>query len=452
MLLWPHVRITLFRMIMADLLFGTLTSGRNSAIPFKRKLQTLTRSAARNTLLHLTRQNRGDVCIVSDGIANQLIDGKWINRLSDYFSKPGLPLTLTLEDQFEWKWPHPRYNERVVYLAPQRAYGAVTGRLRVRKQHHALAQEFVEFLQARALKCVGWNLPPAQFNYLTHDLARKLASFSQQYRAYRRMLMRIGPRLLMIGSASFGGLYSTLIAAARSLDIVTAEYQHGAVSLGHDAYNFSDTLRASPEFERILPDYFLGYGKWWIEQINIPVNKIAIGNPHREARLAQTDLTKRKDIALILSDGSEFDMYVSLAVAIEPAARKRGLQVVIRPHPLERSVVEARQRGMEPVRIDKSPDIFSSLARASIVVSEVSTVMFDAIGLADQIYMWDTPKARFAYPNHPFRCFSSPGELAHLIEEPSPGQAISSEQFWAPHWLDNYNAFLSRLGIGNPTA
>ena len=42
---------------------------------------------------------------------------------------------------------------------------------------------------------------------------------------------------------------------------------------------------------------------------------------------------------LVLSDGWEFDIYLELARQLRAVAQKKGLRVVLRPHPLDRTRV-----------------------------------------------------------------------------------------------------------------
>lgn len=450
LLLWPHIRISLFRMIITDRLFlPTLSSGAYTSVRATTKLATMARSASWN----LTRrtQFQPQVCVVSNGIANQLADGKWFNRLVDHFAAASSVETLTLEDHFEWKWTFPRYNENVRFLAPLRAQQALIGRLGLRKKHYQQARGLIEIVRDRARRQLGWEMSGVRMNELVTDLARKIASMPEQYRACLKMLSRIRPRLLMIGSASYGGLYSTLIAAARQLGIPTAEYQHGAVSAGHDGYNFAPIVAGSDHFRRVVPDFFLCYGGWWTGQMNLPSQAVRIGNPHRDSRLASADNTDRRNRVLILSDGMEFNSYLELARSVVRPAKKRGLEVFIRPHQLERTRVKLQfGNDFGDVRIDENPDVFTSLVQSEVVVSEISTGLFEAIGLANQICMWDTAKARFTYPNHPFQCFRTGEDLADLIEN-SRGASVKEDAaaFWEPNWQVNYRNFLATLGIGN---
>jgi hypothetical protein len=226
---------------------------------------------------------------------------------------------------------------------------------------------------------------------------------------------------------------------------VKAEYQHGSISGGHDAYNFAPALRRSRSYCETLPRHLLTYGSWWGEQVDAPVNRVVIGNPHREYMLAQfapSNLPKRD--VLLLSDGIEFHKYVELAQCIESAAASRGLRLVIRPHPLERTEVKGKHgERIGNIVIDGNGDLYASLQTAHAVISELSTGLFEAVGLADRFFMWETAKARFAYPSHPFQSFQQPEQLLELLLVAGSGRsAVPSEAIWAPSWRPKYQTFL----------
>ena len=50
--------------------------------------------------------------------------------------------------------------------------------------------------------------------------------------------------------------YIPIIVGAKNGGAITAEYQHGSVFPGHDAYNFADTILESETCRKIFPDYF----------------------------------------------------------------------------------------------------------------------------------------------------------------------------------------------------
>jgi hypothetical protein len=450
MLLWPHIRISILRMIMIDLLYPSVKD--DSAKPVARaQMEMLIRSLFWNTLILPWKADRQtNVCIVSNSLTGQWVDGKLFDRVAGYFSSD-FRNTLTLEDHFEWRWPFPRHDERVLFLTPHRVAHAVTGYMRMRPRHIDLARSLVDYVRERAMHHLGWAMSAERAHSLSFDLARKIASLPQQYRAYERMLARIRPKLLMIGAACFGGAYATMILAARSQNVPTAEYQHGAVAEGHDGYNLSPTLRASEDYKRTLPDYFLSYGSWWNSQITVPLQKVIIGNPHRDTQMSRLSIqSEEKTDVLILSDGLEFGMYLDLAKAIESLVASRSWRVVIRPHPQERSWVKGVYGSqIGAITIDQNPDLMMSLNRSRVIISELSTGLFEAIGLVEEIYLWDTRKSRFCYPTHPFTSFSSAEELSKLMTSSCGTVHIDPNSFWAPNWRENYLAFLARFGVEN---
>lgn len=449
---WPQVRVAFLRMMMSDLVYGVRITGTTSAAKsWTRAGATMLRSLVHNVLQARSKNMDARICITSDGVADQWVDEQWFNRLSDDFVATRQTETLTLADHFEWRWPFPRHHERMVMHAPWQAMNAIRGRLSVQASHLKQASDLVQLVTDRAHQHTGWILDKERRDGLIEMLARKTASMPWQYGAYTKLLGKIRPELLMIGAGCYGPA-ATMIAAAKSLGIITAEYQHGAVSAGHDAYNFATTIRDSSVYQRTLPEHFLGYGKWWNDQINAPVKKWAIGNPHRTERLSEQIIQEhaQKDI-LILSDGIEFTRYLTLARSLHKHAEAVGLRVVLRPHPLERTrALQMSATDMDGFQIDKSEDLYNSLATTHTVVSEVSTGLFEAVGIVKRILIWNTPSSRFCYPINPFETFDTIDELLEKIQSNEHylhKKEVNSDQIWSKNWILNYYNFLASLGF-----
>jgi hypothetical protein len=451
LLLWPQIRTAVLRMMMSDMLYGASFGNRSPpSIPSLKAVATVGRSIARNAWSLSSGRMGADICFFSPGVGNQLVQGKWLNRLTDQVAMASPGKTLTVEDPFEWRWPFPRHNSRVIMQAPWLTYFSILGWMRARN-HREQAQRLVDWVITRSQKYLGWSPGSHRRRQLIGMLAEKIAAMPVSYRAYRSLLERIGPKLLMINGACYGP-YSTLVGSARSLGIKTAEFQHGAISAGHDGYNFAPTLIDSSEYSRTLPDYFLAYGAWWAGEINAPVEKIVIGNPHRTAKLAEMGVqsTAPKKNVLVLSDGFEFGLYVELAKKIEPFVKKMGLNLMLRPHPLDRTKVEeSYKHRIPPFEIDRNPDIYTSLCSSHAIIGEVSTAVFDGIGVADRQFVWNTAKTKFGYPSHPCARFESPEELCDMLAQPSKGGLTDQEivSVWAPDWMSNYRGFLENVGL-----
>ncbi|MEN3030993.1 hypothetical protein [Chromobacterium amazonense] len=448
-LLWPHLRTVFYRMALADFLYGApLTGGSTTAIPRSRIVAYFIRAIWHNALSHAMGRSAAEVCLISSSVGHQIHDGRVFNRLSDYFAMQCAVRAITIEEHFEWQWQNQRHNNRIFLHAPLQAANAIGSRLALRSRHQSIASELITFVSERAEKLLGWRPGPKREAALIDLAMRKLAGMPQQMRSYDKILKKINPKVILILGASYGPA-STLIMAARMRGIVTAEFQHGAIAPGHDAYNFSPNICKSKEYRFSLPEYFLSYGTWWNSTINAPINMVAIGNPHREQHLLRSASGMQcRRAVLLLSDGIDFNLYLQLAREIAPPLATRGLRVMIRPHPIERSSIKIKygQHIDASVELDFQDDLYASLRNSYAVVSELSTGLFEAAGIAHKLFVWDTPKARFCYPTLPFEGFTSADTLIQLLTQDGAGElsAAQVDAFWAAGWQGNYRNFLEK--------
>jgi hypothetical protein len=120
-------------------------------------------------------------------------------------------------------------------------------------------------------------------------------------------------------------------------------------------------------------------------------------------------------------------------------------RVTFRPHPIEREKVGTLPLP-EGVTIDNHSDIYRSFRDARIVISELSTGLFEAVALDCVPLVWSTPKSRFSLPNSPFQVFSSLDELEKILRQPTGLDASdmmpSPADFWMPDWQRNFVDFV----------
>ncbi|MBS0529713.1 MAG: hypothetical protein JSS22_10025, partial [Proteobacteria bacterium] len=87
MLLWPHIRISILRMIMIDLLYPSLKDDSAKPVARSAQMEMLIRSLFWNTLILPWKADRQtNVCIVSNSLTGQWVDGKLFDRVAGYFS------------------------------------------------------------------------------------------------------------------------------------------------------------------------------------------------------------------------------------------------------------------------------------------------------------------------------------------------------------------------------
>lgn len=440
---WPTIRTAFLRKIMGDRLFASGSIDPPAERRSLRAVGALSRAVAHNGAAMLRDRLKSDLLLNTESIGDEPRDGRWFNRYVDPFGDLPSGQAVVLTDMFDWTLNRPRHNERIYYHAPIQVGAALAGR-RTGSETMRLAATTVDVACARAKALLDWDMGEERRAAFVIWTARKLAGLPFRYRAYRRLMRAVAPKLLL-GSSGCYGIHAPLIAAARDLGIVTAEYQHGAISAGHDAYNFAPAIFENEAYRRTLPQYLLTYGRWWSEQVHAPVECVDIGYPARDEkirRLKETGTGERT--VLILGDGIEFDFYLELARAIANGLSDHELTVVLRPHPMERAAVVARYGlSVDGIAIDVAPDIYASFANAHTIVSEMSTGLFEAVGLVSRIIMLDTGKARFAFPEHPFTAAGSIDEAVALIRSSTNTAPIDVDVLWAPDWHANYRRFLA---------
>lgn len=443
---WPLVRVEFIRTIMSELLFKTasLTAGYQQR-PYKQALGYVPRSLAHNAMHRNDYQS--DICLFTSGLGNFVRNGQTFERLAGYFANIYPENSLIYQDHGGWRWHRHYQFPRVLYATPFNLAAQLAARVAVGARHRALADAVVGRAAANANSRLGHVVQPADLAGLARSLARQLAMLPFVTEYYAKWFARRKIKLLLKEDASYGGRSVAVLAAARLAGVPIAEYQHGAISAGHDGYNVAPALANSEAFRQALPDYLLTYGEWWGEQTNLPVRKVVVGNPHftESTKHIGTSGRGRRDI-LILGDGIETELYLDLAGRVARIAASRGLRVVFRPHPIERQ--RAASATLPPgVELDKNSDVYQSFAETGIVISELSTGLFEAAGLVERVVMWDTEKARFAFPQLPFPAFAEYGELEQALfgAAEHADNGVAGSRIWADNWQLNYKNFVESV-------
>ncbi|WP_148717346.1 hypothetical protein [Chitinolyticbacter meiyuanensis] len=444
LLLWPLVRVAFFREIISDLVYSTAISSVSNGPSAFQKASALFRAELWNIGLQYAGMRASLLC-VTDSVADRFIDGRRFNRLSDPLLNCYDGNSVCLLEQYDWKWPFPRHKSRVLLHGPSQARIAVIGHLRARIPNvKAATVELVNAACSAAQRILGWNLTSNRKLAFEHFVARKIGGLPAALALYRNMVESIQPSFLLASGASYGPLMP-LIYAAREVGACVVEFQHGAISRGHDAYNFGDRIFQSKVYRSALPDYFLSYGRWWESQVNLPVKMVTVGNP---ARPEGGGVGRGgRPFIIILSDGIEFNKYAELAHSMIDYAKQRGLRILIRPHPLERQRVSSMTFDDEDIiALDDSSTIYDAVSGAEIVISEVSTGLFDAVGLCKKILAWRTAKSIFAYPVLPFSSFSSIDELFEVLESADQSEEERlGDELWEKNWESNFKNFIQMV-------
>jgi hypothetical protein len=446
-LVWPAIRNSFYRLIMSDWFYAA-----QPLVDTARKITVFNvgRVAMRAVWHNVTHPPRCSfVLIHATGAGLFTHTDLSRNRFTHYFSEALGGDTWSIEGLFNYEWPLPRDGGRLSFSLPATAKGALYSRVAVPSSIRRIAEEIVERATHRAKRLLGWKLGDARKKWLNNLCARQVTGYPLQKKWLMRWMEKVTPRLMLIEDGCYGRM-AVLNHTARACGVVVAEFQHGMVTGGHDVYNVASALERSEAYARTLPEYFLAYGPWWNRQFNAPTQKVVIGNPHRAASLERQVFGKEKELGviLVLGDGIETNFYLEFCRELGNLVSPE-YTIVFRPHPLERSRVSAPPAGgARRIQIDQDPEIYASFAKADVVVAELSTGLFEAVGLTQRIFVWNTAKSRFGLPNHPFASFDRVTDLAQMIKEHKDSGIVSGmapEEIWASDWQGRFRGFIDSV-------
>lgn len=442
---WPFIRVPVIRTIMSDWLFksASLSSLGQNVIFAK-----LARDAAISTIHNLgykTNPQR-NILIQSTGLGNYYRDGFVHDRLVGYFTEALSEQTVVYQDKQKEKFQERYSFNPVLHRGSRNIIHRLYSKLAIKNNHRSLAKRVVNLAVENASAKLGYEFASDKILTLSNSLAGHLALLPYASETYANWFSKQGFKLLLKEDACYGGGGINIIHAARLNGMVVAEFQHGAISKGHDGYNVADSLAASDLFKTVLPDFLLTYGNWWSKQTNMPVKKVSIGNPHLTETLRSLGpVSHNRNQILLLGDGIETNLYLNLASKVVDMVRVQRMQVVFRPHPFEREKAKSMLLP-EGVQLDTHSDIYASLSESCVVISELSTGLFEAAGLVEKVLLWETDKSRFAFPEIPFMSFSTMDELESILNDKHSVEKESStvppNELWEVNWKQNYLRFV----------
>lgn len=446
---WSLIRNTFLRTIMSDLLYGEEGGiGGNSNISWAKKIKFVTSSFAHN-FSHQFGDSNNEICIMSSGWGNLLIGNRAFDRLCGYFADVFSEKTMILDGGAQWRTYSEFSHKNTVLGLTENFVSPLASRVLVNSSHKKISRDLIQLVIDRARLFLEWECSIEKRNRIENALSRRIAIVPYLVDYYIEFFERKKVRLLLKEDGCFEHSIPAIV-AARLSNIRTAEYQHGAIMCGHDAYNFSEVICGSKVYANVLPEYLLSYGVWWHDQTNAPLTMVAIGNPHRETflRSRSCSLDCNEQVILVLGDGIETAAYLHLCQEIASANFLTRKKVLFRPHPLERVKLDSLSIPSD-VGIDRNQNIYDSFKSANVVISELSTGLFEAVGLVPSIFVWKTEKAIFAFSNIPFESFRDLAELKTLFSRQmlctstAEKKQIIDTELWEKNWKENYIKFVS---------
>jgi len=382
-------------------------------------------------------------------------DGKYFNRVHDYFALLRAEETVEIENSWQMYYKEPIYFPnlyshdyvRAVYYIKSKLFGHLN------RRDTEVIQNFMTELR-KISNSIGVPLETDKTHHILNSSTKRI-DYAMQ--CYKRLFEKIQPKIIFLNCASYGGMNAVIIKAAKQMGIKVGEFQHGVITKLHPAYNYGAAVFNNEGYKEYLPDYLLTYGDFWNEQVTIPSKKVTIGNPHfwfnynsfKTNAAVKTKGEKTKKI-LIVSQGTVTDINVDLAKKLSGMLNS-NYKIVFRLHPGEVAFKERYQELLDykSIEVNSSGDIYELIHSSDYVVSVYSTTIFEAASFGKPVYIYRHPLSELNIPENLGLWFSDAEELLELIKNDKRADNIYDlNYFWNENWKENYLSFLEReLGI-----
>lgn len=371
-----------------------------------------------------------------------VVDGKYFNRYTDYYTNLLKEHTGTIEQTaMDWTWPFPR-NNPVIFDGIEVIKERITGKNKSKKDLMAV-HDFIEYFNERLEMISGLCLSDDECRIASERIALLISSIRDRAKWLDRILPH-NTKILISTGGSYPHYYP-INKMLRERGILSADLQHGFITSTNLMYNYAPALANSEVVKEGSSDYFLTYGDWWNTQINGPSKKVSIGNPYRDGCVNRIDSLKKGNRILLIGCEINTEQYIRLALELSKILPE--YEVVFRPHPGEvKNTLRLMEEKNIDIQLDTIKELYESLDKTSVVVSEVSTVLFEAIGIVDDIIVLNTAYSQSYLPEHPFSLCNNAQDILKVIRNPQKND-YGKETFWAADWEHNYQKFLSDIGI-----
>lgn len=431
--IWLYMRFALFNLILEKThVVEPVAHKRNYGL---QALQYLTIASFFN--FSHAKSVKGRIMFFVDG---QLLeeDGLYYNRyadpLIDYYPRHTI---LCEHAPIDWKWKTPRKNNNICFSGPNLAMCKIRAKL-IRKEIRGI-RELVAYVDTRLKNEWGLVLTDVEKEQVRRETEVCIRTYTKQDEWILQQAKRKGSKLLIMVGASLPYHY-LLNKKAKEQGLIIAELQHGIISSSSFICNYGQAVKETKDFYWLSPEYYLAYGEYWGMQTGIGWQVIPIGNPMREKKISSLK-PEEKEIVLVIGCANATEEHIQLAKRIEEKLTK--YTVLFRPHPSERIEAE-RINTRYNVQLDLSEDVYSILSRTHILVSDISTVAYEAIGIVDYVFMRETPMTMEAFPDHPFIGFSEVEDLIDKIRNTTEWNCEEGK-IWSSNSGNRYVSFIKQF-------
>ncbi len=286
----------------------------------------------------------------------------------DLNSKSSVLVTNITKDKAQYTYNNWKLDSFIRRLAVRNNSG-------INKNDSRTAKNLIQYL----LKTFPFEID----NKLCSSIFQNIISYSKYLLNYTKIwktyLTIVKPYLVVLWCASYFGVDRVAMKlACNELNIPTAEIQHSVeLKKTSHAHYWGNQIVENKECKSIFPDYFLTFGKYWNDKVNISSQKIVVGTSRKYC----IDTQKRiENILICLS--TNYDKYLNLVLEVTDSIES-DVKIYIRLHPEEntnknRSLFSTYINNLK-FELANEEELQYYLKRCTYVISCGSTVIYEAL-------------------------------------------------------------------------
>lgn len=303
---------------------------------------------------------------------------------------------------------------------------------------------FINFLES--------NCPLHIESSLKKEIFTRLSYFAQYSKLMIKMcelyLQIVKPKIVIIFCASYPSILNTpMIIACKNKKVVTAELQHGWAGEYNSNTHICNCIIENKECNRMMPDYFLTFGKYWNSQVRVTSKCNVIGYAKTVIEDVVPDNKK-----ILFCAGLHFETYMEFLDELMPKLDV-DTEIYFRFHPTsssqkQKNLFKKYLKYPNFLEADEK-DLSDYMKECRYVIVDGSTIAYEALFMGRIVFALESELSiKLGYRDLPdIHLFQDVSDFMELWNGRYKLKPVYHKEFFDLNYKENYIKFLKKCGV-----
>lgn len=303
---------------------------------------------------------------------------------------------------------------------------------------------------AKLMNYLKSNIPffiaPDEWNNIQTEMIRYAKTNRYIYSYYKLVFKRQRPKLVFVAQGCYGNHAACKLKLLSDMKIPTAEIQHGLVNRTHRAYNYSNSIFESTEYQEYMPGTFLTFGSFWKQAVRLPIETRVLGSANFGKNISSIKASEYTGEMAVLILPSEDKDWLELTKYVIRQLPQR--QIIIKVHPRkEKHFFVYRELQSANIKVYMKENIYDFFAMTDCVVGDNTTVLYEAQALGKKVFVWDNERSKACIYEELGTWFETGEELVGLLKGITEVKKVSEpqEELFSLNMEKNYREYIKQF-------